>query len=84
MQSGFKFKNENSEYLIVLCEGNATRNVALLICENTVCPFVTVRDLSERKTGCYDWAWGHSFSDFEKALTDYTKRLIALKQAKEI
>ena len=56
IRSGFKFTNEDMELTVILCDGIERKNVALLIQENTGCPFITVRDLSELKSGDYDWA----------------------------
>lgn len=78
MKPGFKFKNENRDLTIILCEGSDRNNVALLIQENTVCPFITVRNLSEKQSGNYDWTWGHYFNDLGDALTDYNKRMTDL------
>mgnify|MGYP000147675778 CR=1 FL=1 len=82
IRSGFKFTNEDMELTVILCDGIERKNVALLIQENTGCPFITVRDLSELKSGDYDWAWGHYFKSFNKALKDYNERrkdLLALQ-----
>lgn len=74
MKPGFRFTNEGIECTIVLIHGTKRKNVALLIQENTVCPLITVRDLSELKNGNYDWAWGHYFKSFNQAFTDYNER----------
>ena len=74
IRSGFKFTNEDMELTVILCDGIERKNVALLIQENTANPFITVRDLSELKSGDYDWAWGHYFKSFKKALKDYNER----------
>ena len=72
---GFQFKNNSMQLTIVLFYGTNKRNLALLVRENDTCPYITVRDLSETKTGDFDWAWGHYFSDFDEALEDYRERL---------
>lgn len=81
IRSGFKFTNEDMELTVILCDGIERKNVALLIQENTACPFITVRDLSELKNGGYDWAWGHYFKSFHSALKDYNERKKALAEA---
>ena len=60
IRSGFKFVNEGLDFTVMQ--------------ENTFCPFITVRDLSELKSGNFDWAWGHYFKSFNKALKDYNER----------
>ena len=72
---GFQFKNNSMQLTIVLFYRTNKRNLALLVRENDTCPYITVRDLSETKTGDFDWAWGHYFSDFDEALEDYRERL---------
>lgn len=71
IRSGFKFVNEGLDFIVILTNGTEKNNVALLMQENTFCPFITVRDLSELKSGNFDWAWGHYFKSFNKALKDY-------------
>lgn len=75
IKPGFRFKNNSMWLTVVLCDGTDKRNLALLVRENDACPYITVRDLSETKTGDFDWAWGHYFSDFDEALEDYRERL---------
>ena len=72
---GFQFKNNSIRLTVVLFHETDKRNLALLVRENDACPYITVRDLSETKTGDFDWAWGHYFSDFDEALEDYRERL---------
>ena len=72
---GFQFKNNSMRLTVVLFHETDKRNLALLVRENDACPYITVRDLSETKTGDFDWAWGHYFSDFDEALEDYRERL---------
>lgn len=74
IRSGFKFVNEGLDFIVIHTNGTEKNNVALLIQENTVCPFITVRDLSELRNGNFDWAWGHYFKSFNKALKDYNER----------
>ena len=70
IRSGFKFVNEGLDFIVILTNGTEKNNVALL----TFRPFITVRDLSELKSGNFDWAWGHYFKSFNKALKDYNER----------
>ena len=72
---GFQFKNNSMRLTVVLFHETDKRNLALLVRKNDACPYITVRDLSETKTGDFDWAWGHYFSDFDDALEDYRERL---------
>ena len=58
IKPGFRFKNNSMWLTVVLCDGTDKRNLALLVRENDACPYITVRDLSETKTGDFDWAWG--------------------------
>lgn len=74
MQKGFKFTNADMRLTVVLFEGTEKHNVALLEIENSRCPYVTVRNLSESTNGEYDWAWGHYFLNYNAALADYNKR----------
>ncbi len=74
IQPCFKFINEDEDYIVVLIYGTERKNIALLIRENTACPFITVRDLSELKNGNFSWAWGHYFSDIRNAIDDYDMR----------
>lgn len=80
MKPGFKFKNENMDFSVILFAGTERENVALHLQENTSCPFITVRDLSELKNGNYDWVWGHYFKNFNKALKDYFERQNSLRR----
>ena len=75
IKPGFRFKNNSMLLTVVHFYGTDKRNLALLVRENDVCPYITVRDLSETGSGSYDWAWGHYFSDFDEALKDYRERL---------
>ena len=68
IRSGFKFVNEGLDFIVIHTNGTEKNNVALLIQENTV------RDLSELRNGNFDWAWGHYFKSFNKALKDYNER----------
>ena len=75
IKPGFQFKNNSMRLTVVHFYGTDKRNLALLVRKNDACPYITVRDLSETGNGSYDWAWGHYFSDFDKALKDYRERL---------
>ena len=79
IKPGFRFKNNSMRLPVVLCDGTDKRNLALLVRENDTCPYITVRDLSETKTGDFDWAWGHYFSNFDDAFEDYRVRLSELQ-----
>ena len=79
IKPGFRFKNNSMRLTVVLFYRTNKHNLALLVRENDACPYITVRDLSETKTGDFDWAWGHYFSDFDEALEDYRERLSELQ-----
>ena len=79
LKPGFRFKNNSMRLTVVLFYGTNKHNLALLVRENDACPYITVRDLSETKTGDFDWAWGHYFSDFDDAFEDYRERLSELQ-----
>lgn len=79
IKPGFRFKNNSMWLTVVLFYGTNKRNLALLVRENDTCPYITVRDLSETKTGDFDWAWGHYFSNFDDAFEDYLVRLSELQ-----
>ena len=75
IKPGFQFRNSSMRLTVVLFNATNSGNAALLVRENDPRPYITVRDLSEAGNGRYDRAWGHYFSDFDKALEDYRKRL---------
>ena len=79
LKPGFRFKNNSMRLTVVLCDGTDKRNLTLLVRENDTCPYITVLDLSETKTGDFDWAWGHYFSNFDDAFEDYRVRLSELQ-----
>lgn len=80
IRSGFKFVNEGLDFIVILTNGTEKNNVALLMQENTFCPFITVRDLSELKSGNFDWAWGALLQEFQQSaqrLQRTKKRIVA-------
>lgn len=74
LRIGFWFLLGPVHYTVVhFCE-TSRGNVALLVRMDAECPYITVRDLSKRTGGNYDWAWGHYFKNFEDAVRDYLAR----------
>lgn len=81
LQIGSRFLTEGTHYTIAHIHETQRGNVALLICEDIGCPYITVRDLSRRSgMSGYDWAWGHYFRVFEDAVRDYLARKADLEK----
>lgn len=75
LQIGSRFLTEGMYFTIAHIQETPRGNVAMLICEDAGCPYITVRDLSRRSgMSGYDWAWGHYFRVFEDAVRDYLAR----------
>lgn len=77
IKPGFHFTNNDTELTVVSIHQAKNDNIALLV-QNTSCPYLTVRSLSQEKNGSYTWAWGHYYDDIQLALQDYRKRLKSL------
>ena len=46
IRSGFKFVNEGLDFIVILTNGTEKNNVALLMQENTFCPFISRIDMT--------------------------------------
>ena len=51
IKPGFQFKNNSMQLTVVHFYGTDKRNLALLMRLNDACPYITVRDLSEKGNG---------------------------------
>lgn len=67
IKPGFHFTNNDMELTVVSIFQAENDNVALLV-QNTSCPYLTVRSLSQEKNGNFTWVWGHYYNDFDIAI----------------
>ena len=80
LQIGCWFLVGLMRYTVVHFCKTSRGNVALLVRENSSCPYVTATELARRKDGRLEWAWGHYFMDLENAVRDYMERKTLIEE----